>query len=597
MTRREAPSAYIFVGSSENIKHSLHDLIMPTEKKSEELREIVEKLNKSNLLIWGLKSRYAEFHKNRLKKGDIAYLYSPHPVRGLVLKGMIVDKYIGKRPYWPIPEDINTGQGIWPYRFVIEVTEAARGSISLDESWKGIISFKELENLGIRGLWGSYYHVYGERKRQLESLINQYIQRGLWKKLRREIIVSPLSVNDLLVNVKPDLKLLEMLIHIISGKNLLIAGPPGVGKTRIMIKVASLFCGEGNFLMETADSEWSKYNLILGSTLKRGQVERIPGLFTKAVVRCWKSLVNGVNGRSRPYWFLIDEINRAKIETAMGMAFTLLDTEYRSNQALLHNDELMEIASLLEGLPNELRDKFKQTGLTVPYSFRVLATMNTYDRSLLFSIGFALQRRFAQIEIQSPLVAEHEEVPTIPKVDSQLVKYAMEIRERLTNRWKDLAKDVIRRLSLSNKEYNDYFTVVKLDIPYLEKELNSILISERGSWPFDIVFGLAGLIQDTGVADLGSQIIDCIQFYICGKLMSNEFDETDLRMFLVDKAISAYMIPQIEISLPRLRYEQFASSTEIKSAFDELRDYLKKYGLLYSYNRFERMTRRGSMLG
>ena len=38
--------------------------------------------------------------------------------------------------------------------------------------------------------------------------------------------------------------------------------------------------------------------------------------------------------------------------------------------------------------------------LRVPYAFRVLATMNSYDRSLLYKLGYALRRRFAIIEFE-----------------------------------------------------------------------------------------------------------------------------------------------------------------------------------------------------
>ncbi len=38
--------------------------------------------------------------------------------------------------------------------------------------------------------------------------------------------------------------------------------------------------------------------------------------------------------------------------------------------------------------------------LRVPYAFRVLATINSYDRSLLFKLGYALRRRFAIIEFE-----------------------------------------------------------------------------------------------------------------------------------------------------------------------------------------------------
>jgi hypothetical protein len=48
--------------------------------------------------------------------------------------------------------------------------------------------------------------------------------------------------------------------------------------------------------------------------------------------------------------------------------------------------------------------------LTVPASWRVIATMNVFDKSLLFEMSFALMRRFAFIEVPSPRLEVFEEL-------------------------------------------------------------------------------------------------------------------------------------------------------------------------------------------
>src|SRR6185437_16066536 len=40
--------------------------------------------------------------------------------------------------------------------------------------------------------------------------------------------------------------------------------------------------------------------------------------------------------------------------------------------------------------------------LWIPESWRVIATMNVFDKSLLFEMSFALMRRFAFIEVPAP---------------------------------------------------------------------------------------------------------------------------------------------------------------------------------------------------
>jgi len=72
--------------------------------------------------------------------------------------------------------------------------------------------------------------------------------------------------------------------------------------------------------------------------------------------------------------------NRANVDLAFGKFFTLLDPAHREKEKL-------EIYGH-EGV---------KASITVPFSFRVLATMNNYDRALLFKLGYALTRRFAVI--------------------------------------------------------------------------------------------------------------------------------------------------------------------------------------------------------
>jgi MoxR-like ATPase len=41
--------------------------------------------------------------------------------------------------------------------------------------------------------------------------------------------------------------------------------------------------------------------------------------------------------------------------------------------------------------------------LKIPINFRVIATMNVYDRRYLFTLGYALLRRFAVIDVRNPV--------------------------------------------------------------------------------------------------------------------------------------------------------------------------------------------------
>ena len=160
-----------------------------------------------------------------------------------------------------------------------------------------------------------------------------------------------------------------------AGKGILLVGPPGSGKTSFLVDLLNRLGIE--FSIETGNPEWTPFDTIGGLTVSGKSF--VKGFVTVAVEKCYEK----VSKEGKPYWLIIDEINRANVDLAFGKLFTLLDPAYRVREKL----RLAAVEAGDVAVPEYY----------VPLSFRLLATMNSFDRAILHKLGYALMRRFAVV--------------------------------------------------------------------------------------------------------------------------------------------------------------------------------------------------------
>ena len=94
---------------------------------------------------------------------------------------------------------------------------------------------------------------------------------------------------------------------------------------------------------------------------------------------------------------MIDELNRSNFDRAFGQLFTVL-----SGSAVVLPFKRKGQPNPLSLVPSGVEPPEKTDVIRVPANWRIIATMNVFDKNLLFDMSYALMRRFAFIEVGTP---------------------------------------------------------------------------------------------------------------------------------------------------------------------------------------------------
>jgi 5-methylcytosine-specific restriction protein B len=163
-------------------------------------------------------------------------------------------------------------------------------------------------------------------------------------------------------------------------KNIILQGPPGVGKTFIARKLAYQIMGyENDSQIEVVQfhQSYSYEDFIQGLRIsENGGTNLRNGIFYEF---CQKAHTH----KDRDFFLVIDEINRGNLSKIFGELLMLIEADKRDPK----------FATKLTYAEDE-EDTFY-----VPPNLHLIGTMNTADRSLSI-IDYALRRRFAFISLE-----------------------------------------------------------------------------------------------------------------------------------------------------------------------------------------------------
>lgn len=151
--------------------------------------------------------------------------------------------------------------------------------------------------------------------------------------------------------------------------------------------------------------------------------------------------------KSKPYVFIIDEINRGEISKIFGELFFSIDPGYRGDS--------IKIKTQYQNLITDEDDSFYE-GFYVPENVYIIGTMNDIDRSVE-SMDFAIRRRFAWEEIKA-----NENIGMLDGL-FEMKEEVVEVMERLNSAiWNEDTNTGIEGLNAAYHIGGAYFSKLKL---------------------------------------------------------------------------------------------------------------------------------------
>ena len=288
------------------------------------------------------------------KPGDKVICYETNPTKQITALAIVSTE--------------NDGQRIWFEKVESLMTPIPYATVKENADLQGM-EFLQNPN-------GSFFKLTKEEYGVIMDLIRES-NLGANHKSTYEAYTRDEFLDEVYMSEK-DLSNLENLLK--NKKNIILQGAPGVGKTFCARRLAYELMGEkdeSRVSLIQFHQNFSYEDFIMGYKPVGADFELQRGIF-------YKFCISAANNPDKPYFFIIDEINRGNLSKIFGELLMLIEKDYRGEKLTL---------------------AYKDEKFFVPKNLYIIGMMNTADRSLAM-IDYALRRRFSFYDMRPGFESE-----------------------------------------------------------------------------------------------------------------------------------------------------------------------------------------------
>lgn len=279
------------------------------------------------------------------------------------------------------------------------------------DSYKGIICFSDsdvfYENLEGESEWGQRIDVDSWRcycRDGIDCSSDIYNNSNLYDAIR------PIKENSAMKYMK-DLEATFMqeerkyIALLEEHKNLIFHGAPGTGKTYLAKKIAmaKILNKRPNEIGDSDNELLDRYCKFVQFHPSYDYTDFVEGIKPVSIDSNGNIIFARIDGTfknfckkavkepEKPFYFIIDEINRGELSKIFGELFFSIEPSYRGK-------EYYKVETQFQKLINADDEDFFKYGFYVPDNVYIIGTMNDIDRSV-DTMDFAMRRRFVFVEI------------------------------------------------------------------------------------------------------------------------------------------------------------------------------------------------------